>query len=354
MAALWEQNIRKVVPYVAGEQPTDTNIIKLNTNENPYGPSPKVQELADHMDSDVLKKYPDQTAGDLVRAIADYHGFKPEEVFVGVGSDDVLAMCFMTFFNSDKPVLFPNITYSFYPVWAEMLRINYKTLPLDENFCIRPEDYKEPNGGVIFPNPNAPTAVLMGRDKVEEIISSNKDSIVIVDEAYIDFAEEGSSVIDLTRKYDNLIVVRTFSKSRSLAGLRIGYAVANEKLIKFINDVKYSYNSYTMNTPSLVVGPIAIEDDAYFKETTGKIIKTREWMKKELKALGFTFPDSMSNFIFATHKDYDAEELLKYLRENKILVRHFKGERVKDYLRISVGTDEQAEALIETLKKKIK
>ncbi len=350
MAALWEQNIRKVVPYVAGEQPTDTNIIKLNTNENPYGPSPKVQELADHMDSDVLKKYPDQTAGDLVRAIADYHGFKPEEVFVGVGSDDVLAMCFMTFFNSDKPVLFPDITYSFYPVWAEMLRINYKTLPLDENFCIRPEDYNEPNGGVIFPNPNAPTAVLMGRDKVEEIISSNKDSIVIVDEAYIDFAEEGSSVIDLTRKYDNLIVVRTFSKSRSLAGLRIGYAVANEKLIKFINDVKYSYNSYTMNTPSIVLGTASIEDDEYFKEKVEAIKKTREWFTEELKKLGFRVLPSSANFVFASPRTKTAEEVFEEAKKRGIYVRFWNKPIIKDFLRITIGLDEEMKKVVDFLK----
>ncbi len=350
MAALWEQNIRKVVPYVAGEQPTDTNIIKLNTNENPYGPSPKVQELADHMDSDVLKKYPDQTAGDLVRAIADYHGFKPEEVFVGVGSDDVLAMCFMTFFNSDKPVLFPDITYSFYPVWAEMLRINYKTLPLDENFCIRPEDYNEPNGGVIFPNPNAPTAVLMGRDKVEEIISSNKDSIVIVDEAYIDFAEEGSSVIDLTRKYDNLIVVRTFSKSRSLAGLRIGYAVANEKLIKFINDVKYSYNSYTMNTPSIVLGTASIEDDEYFKEKVEAIKKTREWFTEELKKLGFRVLPSSANFVFASPGTKTAEEVFEEAKKRGIYVRFWNKPIIKDFLRITIGLDEEMKKVVDFLK----
>ena len=350
MAALWEQNIRKVVPYVAGEQPTDTNIIKLNTNENPYGPSPKVQELADHMDSDVLKKYPDQTAGDLVRAIADYHGFKPEEVFVGVGSDDVLAMCFMTFFNSDKPVLFPDITYSFYPVWAEMLRINYKTLPLDENFCIRPEDYNEPNGGVIFPNPNAPTAVLMGRDKVEEIISSNKDSILIVDEAYIDFAEEGSSVIDLTRKYDNLIVVRTFSKSRSLAGLRIGYAVANEKLIKFINDVKYSYNSYTMNTPSIVLGTASIEDDEYFKEKVEAIKKTREWFTEELKKLGFRVLPSSANFVFASPRTKTAEEVFEEAKKRGIYVRFWNKPIIKDFLRITIGLDEEMKKVVDFLK----
>ena len=256
----------------------------------------------------------------------------------------------MTFFNSDKPVLFPDITYSFYPVWAEMLRINYKTLPLDENFCIRPEDYKEPNGGVIFPNPNAPTAVLMGRDKVEEIISSNKDSIVIVDEAYIDFAEEGSSVIDLTRKYDNLIVVRTFSKSRSLAGLRIGYAVANEKLIKFINDVKYSYNSYTMNTPSIVLGTASIEDDEYFKEKVEAIKKTREWFTEELKKLGFRVLPSSANFVFASPRTKTAEEVFEEAKKRGIYVRFWNKPIIKDFLRITIGLDEEMKKVVDFLK----
>lgn len=350
MSAVWEQNVRRVVPYVAGEQPTDKNIIKLNTNENPYGPSPKVQELADHMDSDIFKKYPDQTAGDLVRALAKYHGFKPEEIFVGVGSDDVLAMCFMTFFNSDKEILFPNITYSFYPVWAEMLRIKYRTVPLDEQYNIRPEDYKVPNGGIIFPNPNAPTAILASREVVEDIIASNRDSIVIVDEAYIDFAAEGSSVVDLTRKYDNLIVVRTYSKSRSMAGLRIGYAIANEKLIKYINDVKYSYNSYTMNTPSIILGTASVEDDEYFKEKIEAIKKTREWFTEELKKLGFKVLPSSANFVFASPKTKTAAEVFEAAKQAGIYVRYFKAPLTKDFLRITIGLDEEMKKVVDFLK----
>ena len=347
----WERNIRRVVPYTPGEQ-TNEKVIKINTNECPYPPAPGVEKALKELNYESLRLYPKPAADDLVNAIAKYYGKKSSQVFVGVGSDDVISMAFLAYFNSDKPVLFPDVTYSFYDVWADVYRIPYEKQALDDNFRIKPEDYYRENGGIIFPNPNAPTGIYESLDMIEDIVKHNPDSVVIIDEAYIDFG--GKSALALTDKYENLLVVQTFSKSRAMAGMRIGFAIGSEKLIKYLNDVKYSVNSYTMNTPSLVVGPIAIEDDAYFKETTGKIIKTREWMKKELKALGFTFPDSMSNFIFATHKDYDAEELLKYLRENKILVRHFKGERVKDYLRISVGTDEQAEALIETLKKKIK
>ena len=347
----WERNIRRVVPYTPGEQ-TNEKVIKINTNECPYPPAPGVEKALKELNYESLRLYPKPAADDLVNAIAKYYGKKSSQVFVGVGSDDVISMAFLAYFNSDKPVLFPDVTYSFYDVWADVYRIPYEKQALDGNFRIKPEDYYKENGGIIFPNPNAPTGIYESLDMIEDIVKHNPDSVVIIDEAYIDFG--GKSALALTDKYENLLVVQTFSKSRAMAGMRIGFAIGSEKLIKYLNDVKYSVNSYTMNTPSLVVGPIAIEDDAYFKETTGKIIKTREWMKKELKALGFTFPDSMSNFIFATHKDYDAEELLKYLRENKILVRHFKGERVKDYLRISVGTDEQAEALMEALKKKIK
>ncbi|MBR6344467.1 MAG: histidinol-phosphate transaminase [Lachnospiraceae bacterium] len=347
----WERNIRRVVPYTPGEQ-TNEKVIKINTNECPYPPAPGVEKALKELNYESLRLYPKPAADDLVNAIAKYYGKKSSQVFVGVGSDDVISMAFLAYFNSDKPVLFPDVTYSFYDVWADVYRIPYEKQALDDNFRIKPGDYYKENGGIIFPNPNAPTGIYESLDMIEDIVKHNPDSVVIIDEAYIDFG--GKSALALTDKYENLLVVQTFSKSRAMAGMRIGFAIGSEKLIKYLNDVKYSVNSYTMNIPSLVVGPIAIEDDAYFKETTGKIIKTREWMKKELKALGFTFPDSMSNFIFATHKDYDAEELLKYLRENKILVRHFKGERVKDYLRISVGTDEQAEALMEALKKKIK
>lgn len=346
----WEENVRKVIPYTPGEQPKKSHMIKLNTNENPYPPAPAVAEVLKHFDADMLRMYPDPTIGDLVAGIADFYQVGKDEVFVGVGSDDVLAMIFMTFFNSSRPILFPDITYSFYDVWADMLRIPYETIPLDDNFCIRPQDYKRENGGVIFPNPNAPTGELLPLAAVESIIQANPDVIVVVDEAYIDFG--GESALPLIHKYDNLIVVQTFSKSRSLAGARIGYAIANATLIRYLNDVKYSFNSYTMDRITIEVGTKAIADRAYFAETTQKIIATREWTKKELKKLGFVFGDSKSNFIFATHPDIDVVKLFEDMKQADIYVRHFnKPERIRPYLRISIGTDEQMQEMIAFLKK---
>ncbi len=346
----WEENVRKVVPYTPGEQPKKSRMIKLNTNENPYPPAPAVAEVLKHFDTDMLRMYPDPTIGDLVAGIADFYQVGKDEVFVGVGSDDVLAMIFMTFFNSSKPILFPDITYSFYDVWADMLHIPYETIQLDDNFCIRPQDYKRENGGVIFPNPNAPTGDLLSLAEVESILQANLDVIVVVDEAYIDFG--GESALPLIHKYDNLIVVQTFSKSRSLAGSRIGYAIANATLIKYLNDVKYSFNSYTMDRITIEVGTKAIADRAYFAETTQKIIATREWTKKELAKLGFVFGDSKSNFIFATHPDIDVVRLFEAMKQADIYVRHFnKPERIRPYLRISIGTDEQMQEMIAFLKK---
>ena len=343
----WEDNVRKVVPYVPGEQPKEKDIIKLNTNENPYGPSPRIKELIS--DPELLKKYPDPAAELLVDAIADYHGVKSENVFTGVGSDDVLAMIFMTFFNSERPILFPDITYSFYPVWAELFNIPYETKPLDKDFCIVKEDYMVPNGGIIFPNPNAPTGIFMPLSDVRDILDANRESIVVIDEAYVDFADE--SALTLLESYDNLIVVRTFSKSRSLAGLRIGYAIASEKIISYIKDVKYSYNSYTMNTPSIVIGTESVKDDEYFKETTAKVIKTREWFSAELESMGFSVLPSKTNFVFASYPGKDGEEIFEYLKKCGIYVRHFGGERIKDYLRITIGTDSDMQTLANALKK---
>ncbi len=268
---------------------------------------------------------------------------------MGVGSDDVLAMIFMTFFNSEKPILFPDITYSFYDVWADMLRIPYETKALDDDFVIKPEDYYGENGGVIFPNPNAPTGILMELREIEDIIAHNRDVIVVVDEAYIDFG--GESALPLIEKYDNLLVVQTFSKSRSMAGMRIGYAMGNAKLIKYINDVKYSFNSYTMNQTALALGVEAIRDRAYFEETRKRVIETREWTKKELAKLGFSFGDSMSNFIFATHESVPAKELFEALKKENIYVRYFSRERISNYLRISIGTPEEMETFIRFLRK---
>lgn len=348
----YEANVRKVVPYTPGEQTNDPDIIKINTNECPYSPAPEVEKALKELDYDRLRLYPQPACDMLTMELANYYKVNKDEVFVGVGSDDVLSMAFLTFFNSDKPILFPDITYSFYDVWADVYRIPYEKQPLDDNFRIVKEDYFKENGGVIFPNPNAPTGVFEGLDMIEEIIKKNQDSVVIIDEAYIDFG--GTSCIELTKKYDNLLVIQTFSKSRALAGLRVGFAIGCAKLIKYLNDVKFSVNSYTMNTPSLVAGKEAIKNDVYFKETVGKIIATREWMKAELKALKFEFQDSKSNFIFATHPKYKATDIQAYLRENKVLVRHFSNPRIDNYLRISVGTDSQAERLIELLKEYIK
>lgn len=344
----WESYVRKVVPYVPGEQPNQAKMIKLNTNENPYPPAPGVAKLLSEFDVDKLRLYPESTCKVLVDAIAEYYGLSSEQVFVGVGSDDVLAMIFMTFFNSDKPILFPDITYSFYDVWADMLRIPYETKALDENFQIRKEDYYGECGGIIFPNPNAPTGILMKLSEIEDIVARNPDVIVVVDEAYIDFG--GESALPLIDKYDNLLVVQTFSKSRSMAGMRIGFAMGQPKLIRYINDVKYSFNSYTMNQTALALGVEAIRDKAYFEETRNKIIETREWTKQELKKLGFSFGDSMSNFIFATHTSVPASEIYEALRKENIYVRYFAKKRIDNYLRISIGTQAEMEIFIAFLK----
>lgn len=342
----WKKNIRQVVPYVPGEQPKCTSMIKLNTNENPYPPAPGVQEMCSHIDD--LRFYPDPAASLLVNAIAEYKGLDAEQVFVGVGSDDVLAMSFLTFFNGDEPIFFPDITYSFYDVWAELFRVPYKTQPLDENFLIKKEDYYSKNGGVIFPNPNAPTGVLMPLSDIRDILAHNQDVIVIVDEAYIDFG--GVSAQSLLNDYENLLIVQTFSKSRSMAGMRIGYAMGSAELIKALNDVKYSFNSYTMNRPSILLGVESIKDEAYFRETTDKIMETREWFKGEMKKLGFSFPDSKANFIFATHETVPAKDIFEAARAQNIFVRYFKKERIDNYLRITIGTKAEMEVLLSFLK----
>lgn len=343
----WEKNIRKVVPYTPGEQPKEKDVIKLNTNENPYPPSPKV--MAAKQELDRLRFYPDPEAKDLVEAIAQYHGLNRNQVFVGVGSDDVLAMSFLTFFNSDKPVLFPDITYSFYDVWADLYRIPYAAKALNDSFKLVAEDYYEENGGVIFPNPNAPTGLAVELSFIRDVLDHNQDVVVIVDEAYIDFG--GESALALLKDYENLLVVRTFSKSRSMAGLRIGYAMGNEALIKALNDVKFSFNSYTMNYPSIVMGTASVKDDVYFRETVDKVVATREWFEKELTRLGFTYPKSSSNFVFASHKTIPAREIFEKAKEQKIYVRYFDKPRINNYLRISIGTDEEMKAFVKFLEK---
>jgi len=343
----WENNVRKVVPYVPGEQPKEKNIIKLNTNENPYPPSPKVSEALREFNTDRMKLYPDPGSAVLIDALAERYKVKPSRIFVGVGSDDVLSMAFMTFFNSDKPILFPDITYSFYDVWAEVYRVPYKRIPLDSSFRINPSDYMNDNGGIIFPNPNAPTGVFESVSVIEEIVKANPQSVVIIDEAYIDFG--GQSCLPLVDKYDNLLVVQTFSKSRSMAGMRIGFAVGNERLIKYLNDVKFSVNSYTMNMTSIDMGVASINDKKYFEECVERITATRERTKEELTKLGFTFPDSKANFIFATHKSVPAKEIFEKLKDLNIFVRYFAQPGIDNYLRITIGTDEQMDKLISAL-----
>ena len=348
----WESNIRKVVPYVPGEQPKNKKVIKLNTNENPYPPSQKVTEALHRMETEGMRKYPDPAAQQLVDAIAHTQGVKPSQIFVGVGSDDVLAMAFFTFFNSEKPILFPDITYSFYDVWADLFRIPYECQKLDENFQIRKEDYLKENGGVIFPNPNAPTGALLPLEEIEEIVRHNQDVIVIVDEAYIDFG--GITAKGLLQKYENLLIVQTFSKSRSMAGMRIGYAIGNEELIKYLNDVKYSFNSYTMNNTAISLGTAAALDQEYFEETRQKIIATRERTKKEMASLGFTFADSMANFLFVTHERVRAKELFEALKAEGIYVRYFNKPRIDNHLRITIGTDEEMDTLFDFLRTYLK
>ncbi len=349
----WEDGVRKTVPYVPGEQPKRTDIIKLNTNECPYPPAPGVQKAAAELDYEKFRLYPDPEASKLVRALAEYYGLRESQVFVGVGSDDVLAMSFLAFFNTGRPILFPDITYSFYDVWAGLFGIPYEQIPLDDKLQIRAEDYCGKNpGGIVIANPNAPTGVALTLEEIEKIVSGNRDVVVIIDEAYVDFGAK--SALMLLEKYDNLMVVQTFSKSRAMAGMRIGYAFGNEKLIGYLNDCKFSFNSYTMSRAALELGVAAVKADAYFKETCGRILRTRERVKGELRELGFMFPDSKTNFIFAAHESIPAKQIFEALKEEGIYVRYFAKPRIDNYLRITVGTDEEMDRLISFLKEYMK
>ena len=345
----WEDGVRKVVPYVPGEQPKRTDIIKLNTNECPYPPAPEVEAVLNSMSYETMRLYPDPDCGELAAALADYYGVSREQVFVGIGSDDVLAMAFLTFFNTGKPILFPDITYSFYDVWAELFRIPYEQISLKDDFQIRAEDYIGKDcGGIVIANPNAPTGVFLPLSEIEKIIAANRDAVVIVDEAYIDFG--GESALPLVEKYENLLVVQTFSKSRAMAGMRIGYAFGQEKLTGYLRDCRFSFNSYPLNRPALLTGTAALKNDCYFKEICGKIIKTRERVKRELKELGFSFADSVTNFVFASHAKVPAKEIAEMLREKGIYVRYFAKPRIDNYLRITVGTDGQMDRLFAALR----
>lgn len=345
---LWEKEMKEIVPYIPGEQPKGSDIIKLNTNENPYPPAPKIKEVLASFNTEVLRKYPDPSMVDLRNVIASYHGVDTDNVFVGVGSDDVLATAFLTFFtNRKKPILFPDITYSFYDVWADLFSIYYECQPLKDDFSIDFKDYLRENGGIVIANPNAPTGISMERESLINIIKRNPESVVIVDEAYVDFG--GESMLPFVGDYDNLLVVRTFSKSRALAGSRIGYAIGNKRLIYHLFAVRNSFNSYTMDTITMAIAIESIRDEGYFKEQVTKIIATREKSKEKLSSLGFTFGDSKANFIFAKHNSMPAKLIFEELRKRKIYVRYFDKIRIDNYLRISIGTDKEMDIFFNTL-----
>ena len=348
MCKPWADKLRKIQPYVAGEQSKNPNIIKLNANENPYPPSPKVKEVLSNFNTDNLKKYPASDALELKNALAKAYNLNENQIFMGNGSDDVLALCFQAFFCSDKPILFPDLTYSFYPVWCSLFKTPYKNIPLDENFRINPDDYKEENGGVILPNPNAPTGIYENLDFIEKILNNNTDCIVIIDEAYIDFG--GKSAISLLDKYENLVIVQTMSKSRSLAGLRVGSAFASAELISVLDAVKNSYNSYTMDSIAISAAAASLADNEYFKDTCNKIINTRQKTIQALEKLDFDVVPSMANFVLATHKSVKAVDIFEKLKAQNIFVRYFKIPRIDNYLRITIGTDDEMDKLFYALK----
>lgn len=344
MNKFWSDIANSIEPYTAGEQPKDKKYIKLNTNENPYSPSVKVLDAIKNAANDSLKLYPDPTCNDLKTAIADYYKLKNEQIFIGNGSDEILAFSFMAFFNPQETILFPDITYSFYRVFADLFNIDYKYVPLDDEFNIPIKFFNVKNGGIVISNPNAPTGISLTVSSIEEILKNNSDSVVIIDEAYIDFGSE--SAYKLINKYENLLVVQTFSKSRSLAGLRVGFAMGNRNLIDALRQIKNSFNSYTTGKLALIGAIEAIKDKNYFEMTTKKIIKTREIVVKKLKEMGFWVLDSKANFIFISHPKIKAEKLFTELRKRGILVRHFSKNRIDNFIRISIGEIEDMERFI--------
>ena len=345
---LWRKNLINIETYVAGEQPDSEDIIKLNANENPYPPSPMVQKVISEFDTEELKKYPSMDASVLREAAAEYYGLEKKNVFAGNGSDDVLAAAFRAFFNSDKPIVYPDITYSFYPVWCSLMNIPYKTFPVGDDFKINVEDYYAPNGGVVIPNPNAPTSVELSRDKITDLLDHNRDCIVIIDEAYVDFG--GQSSVELIKKYDNLVVTQTFSKSRSLAGMRIAAAFADPELISYMDAVKDSYNSYPVDSIAAAVAAAALKDREYFEETKRNIIRTRNNFIVALRSMGFKVPESRTNFVFCTHPEFNARDIFEYAKSKNIYIRYFNKPRIDNYLRITIGTDRQMKALEEVLR----
>ncbi len=351
MSKFWSPFVKDLVPYVPGEQPKIERLIKLNTNENPYGPSPKALAAMQAQINDNLRLYPDPNCDLLKQTVADYYSVGPQYVFVGNGSDEVLAHAFHGLFQHGKPLLFPDISYSFYPVYCGLYGIEQKPVALDEDFQICVADYQQPNGGIIFPNPNAPTGCLLELDKIEQILQANPDSVVLVDEAYIDFG--GESAISLVKKYDNLLVTQTLSKSRALAGLRVGIAVGHPDLIEGLERIKNSFNSYPLDRAAIAGAAAAFADADYFHSTRNKVIASREWMIEELIGLGFEVLPSAANFVFARHVERDGAELAAQLREQGVLVRHFKQARIDQFLRITIGTEEQNQILIDVLKRSI-
>lgn len=347
MSQYWSDLTASLVPYVPGEQPKDKKYIKLNTNENPYPPSPKVISAIQSAANADLRLYPDPNCEALRATIARYYGIPVNQVFVGNGSDEILAFAFPAFYTPGKTILFPDITYSFYPVYAKLYGLTCETVPVDEEFNIQSEGYCKPNGGVIVPNPNAPTARYLPLDALRRILDGNRDHVVIVDEAYIDFG--GESAVRLIPEYTNLLVVQTLSKSRSLAGLRVGFAMGHEDLIEAMNRIKNSFNSYTLDRLALAGAAAAFEDQAYFEETTRKVIVTRENTIKKLKMLGFHVIESKANFVFITHPSKPAQHLFNELKQKGILVRYFNQPRIDNYLRVSIGTDEEMDTFISEL-----
>ena len=348
MSQFWSDIVHDLTPYVPGEQPKVHDLIKLNTNENPYGPSPKVIEAINSELSQTLRLYPDPSSTRLKKSIANYYGISENQVFVGNGSDEVLAHVFQGLLKHSRPLLFPDITYSFYPVYCQLYGIEYESIPLDRRFEINIHDYDRPNGGIIFPNPNAPTGVPMELDRVEALLQKNRYSVVVVDEAYVDFGTE--SAVRLIDTYPNLLVTQTLSKARSLAGLRVGYALGNSELIEALNRVKDSFNSYPIDRLAEAGAIAAFEDVAYFHETCQKVIATRDALVKRLEAMSFVVLPSGGNFIFAKHDRLDGALIASHLREKNIIVRHFsKPDRIAPYLRITIGTDSQSQKLIEAI-----
>ncbi|WP_448197041.1 histidinol-phosphate transaminase [Pseudomonas putida] len=347
MSRFWSPFVKGLVPYVPGEQPKLARLVKLNTNENPYGPSPKALEAMRGELNDNLRLYPDPNGDRLKQAVAEYYGVTTGQVFVGNGSDEVLAHIFHGLFQHGGPLLFPDISYSFYPVYCGLYGIPFEPVALDEQFQIRVEDYQKPNAGIIFPNPNAPTGCLLPLQAIEQLLQANRDSVVVVDEAYIDFG--GQTAISLVNRYDNLLVTQTLSKSRSLAGLRVGLAVGHPDLIEALERIKNSFNSYPLDRMAIVGAAAAFEDQAYFEDTCRKVIDSREALVEQLTAKGFEVLPSAANFIFARHPEEDAAQLAARLREQGVIVRHFKQQRIAQFLRITIGTPEMNQALIDAL-----